>query len=93
MGYCVELYQVECRRDVYTHGEEVHREYGNFPFSLKSIQTKNMEIHLKGKEVTEQIPPGYSIKLGELTFVCIKSVLGTDPITHEMVQNLEFKRT
>lgn len=52
-----------------------------------------MKIHLEGKEVTEQIRLGTSIKLGKLTFVCIKSILGTDPITEEMVQNLEFKRT
>ena len=52
-----------------------------------------MKIHLEGKEVTEQIPPGYSVKLGKLTFVCIKSVLGTNPVTEEMVQNLEFKST
>lgn len=52
-----------------------------------------MRIHLEGKEVTEQIPPGTSIKLGKLTFVCIKSVLGVNPVTDEKVQNLEFKRT
>ena len=52
-----------------------------------------MTVHLEGEEVTEQIAPGTPIKLGKLTFVCIKSILGTNPITDEMVQNLEFKRT
>lgn len=52
-----------------------------------------MRIHLEGEEVTEQIPPGTSIKLGKLTFVCIKSVLGVNPVTDEKVQNLEFKHT
>lgn len=52
-----------------------------------------MRIHLEGKEVTELIAPGTSIKLGKLTFVCIKSALGIDPITNEKVQNLEFTRT
>lgn len=52
-----------------------------------------MTIHLEGKEVTEQIAPGTFVKLGKLTFVCIKSTLGVNPVTDEMVQNLEFKRT
>lgn len=51
-----------------------------------------MTVHLEGEEVTEQIALGTSIKLGKLTFVCIKSELGVNPVTDEMVQNLEFKR-
>lgn len=52
-----------------------------------------MRMYLEGKEVTELIAPGTSIKLGKLTFVCIKSVLGIDPITNEKVQSLKFNRT